>query len=71
MGYMDEIEKQVIEVLYNVNWLLESHDSSAELIGIKGNKVTIRCIGYCAKCESACVQVAFKERMPDIDLILQ
>ncbi|MCK5505977.1 MAG: NifU family protein, partial [Thermodesulfovibrionia bacterium] len=50
MGYMDEIEKQVIEVLYNVNWLLESHDSSAELIGIKGNKVTIRCIGYCAKC---------------------
>ncbi len=68
---MNEIEIKVKEVLHNVNWMLEAHNSVAELIKIKGNKVFIRCIGYCAECESDCVRVAFRERMPDIKLVLQ
>jgi hypothetical protein len=68
---MEEIERQVMDVLHNVNWLLEAHDSFAELVEIKGNKVVIHCVGFCAECETNCVGVAFKERMPDIDLILQ
>lgn len=68
---MSEIEIKVKEVLHNVNWMLEAHNSVAELIKIKGNKVFIRCIGYCAECESDCVRVAFRERMPDIKLVLQ
>ncbi len=68
---MDEIEKQVLEILHNLNWLMEPHDSYVELIEIKRNKVIIRCVGYCGKCETDCVGVAFKERMPDIELIRQ
>jgi Fe-S cluster biogenesis protein NfuA len=67
---MDEIEKQVLEILHNLNWLLESHDSYVELIEIKGNKVVIRCVGPCRDCETDCVGVAFKERMPHIELIV-
>ena len=65
---MDEIEKQVMEVLHNLNWLLEAHDSFAELVEIRDNKVVIRCVGQCSTCETDCVGVAFKERMPDIEL---
>ena len=68
---MNEIEKKVYEVLHNLNWLMEGHDSFAELIKVKGNKVVIRCVGYCAECESNCIEVAFKERMPDIELIIR
>ncbi|NOZ67925.1 MAG: hypothetical protein GXP46_01440 [Deferribacteres bacterium] len=68
---MNNIEQRVHEVLHNLNWLLEAHDSFAELVEVKGNKVVIRCVGYCAECETDCVGVAFKERMPDIELILQ
>ena len=68
---MTELEKQVQEVLHNLNWLLESHGSQVELISIKGNKVTIRCIGVCDDCDTDCVGVAFKERLPDIELIRQ
>ncbi len=66
---MNEIEKQVSEVLYNLNWLLEAHDSFAELVEVKGRNVIIRCVGHCRDCETDCVGVAFKERMPDIELI--
>ncbi len=68
---MNNIEQRVHEVLHNLNWLLEAHDSFAELVEVNGNKVVIRCVGYCAECETDCVGVAFKERMPDIELILQ
>ncbi len=68
---MNEIEKKVLEVLHNLNWLIEGHNSFAELIKVKGNKVVIRCVGYCAECESNCIEVAFKERMPDIELIIR
>ncbi len=66
---MDEIEKQVHEVLHNLNWLLEAHNSYAELVEIHDNKVVIRCVGQCSECETDCVGVAFKERMPHIELV--
>lgn len=68
---MNDIERRVQEVLHNLNWLLEAHNSYVELIEIKGNQVFIRCTGYCAQCETDCVGVAFRERMPDIELILK
>jgi len=67
---MDDIETKVQEVLINLNWLLEAHNSSVELVEIKGTTVTLRCTGYCAECETNCVGVAFDERMPEIDLII-
>ena len=68
---MATIEEQVIEVLHNVNWMLEAHDSSAELVEVNGNTVIIKCAGACADCDTNCIGVAFEERMPDIKLILQ
>jgi len=50
---------------------LESHDSSVELVGIKGKKIVLHCVGYCAECESDCIGVASKERMPEIQVVLQ
>ncbi len=68
---MNEIEKLVSDVLHNLNWLIEPHDSFVELIEVKGSRVVIRCVGSCAECETDCIGVAFKERMPDIELIIQ
>ena len=68
---VNEIKKRVFDVLHNLNWLMESHDSFAELIEVKGKRVVIRCVGHCAECESNCLEVAFKERMPDIELIIR
>lgn len=68
---LENIRERVMEVLYNVNWLLESHESYAELVSIEGNKVIIRCVGHCAECDTNCVGQAFEERMPEIELILQ
>lgn len=68
---MNDIEIRALNVIHNLNWLLESHESSVELVDVSGNKVFVRCIGYCAECESDCVGVAFRERMPDIELIMQ
>lgn len=67
---MNEIEKKVSEVLHNLNWLMESHGSCVELIEVKGKKVIVRCIGHCGECEYNCLEVAFSERMPDIELIV-
>jgi Fe-S cluster biogenesis protein NfuA len=63
------MEKQVREILHNLNWLLEPHDSSVELVNIRGKKVVIRAVGSCKKCETDCIGVAFKERLPDIKLV--
>ncbi len=68
---MNDIEIRVQEVLHNLNWLLEAHNSYAELIEIKGNKVYIQCTGFCAECETDCVGVAFKDRMPEIEVIFK
>jgi len=68
---MNEIERHVLEILHNVNWLIESHDSYAELVEIKGKKIVIRTVGPCDTCDTDCIGTAFMERMPDMKLIRQ
>ncbi|NOZ70111.1 MAG: NifU family protein [Deferribacteres bacterium] len=68
---MSGIEKLVTDVLNDLNWLIEPHDSFVELIEVKGNRVVIRCVGHCAGCESDCIRVAFRERIPDIELVVK
>ena len=67
---MDDVKIKVQEVLNNLNWLLEAHNSSVELVEIKGNAIVVRCKGFCAECETNCVGVAFDERMPDFELVI-
>jgi hypothetical protein len=66
---MAELKQQALEVLNNLNWLIEAHDSYVEFIDTKDNKVVIRCVGPCADCDDDCVGVAFKERMPQVELL--
>lgn len=66
---MSTIEKQVLDVIHNLNWLMEAHDSRVELLEIEGNNVAVRCIGPCAKCHLDCIGFIFKDRMPDVKLI--
>ncbi|MBC8413583.1 MAG: NifU family protein [Nitrospira sp.] len=68
---MNDITQAVNEVLHNLNWLLESHESSVELVEIQGKKVILKCEGTCASCETDCVGVAFKEKIPDVELVFQ
>ena len=68
---MDNLNEMVSDVLHNVNWMLESHNSSVELISIQGNKVIIHCEGHCSECETNCVRVAFRERLPQVELVFQ
>ncbi len=68
---MDNLRKKVSDVLNNINWLLESHNSFAELISIQGNKVIIHCEGHCSECETNCIEVAFRERLPQVELVFQ
>jgi Fe-S cluster biogenesis protein NfuA len=68
---MDNLKNQVSDILKNLNWLLESHDSFVELISIQGNKVIIHCEGYCSECETNCIVVAFRERLPQVKLVFQ
>lgn len=66
---MKEIERQVQEVLYNLNWLMEPHESYAELVEIKGRDIIIRSKGACASCETDCIGTAFTERLPGMNLV--
>ncbi len=68
---MNEIERQVLGILDNINWLLEPHNSYAELVEIKGSNVVIRCVGACVECETDCIGTAFQERMPTFKLVRQ
>ena len=66
---MNNIEEQALEVLHNINWLMEPHNSYAEFVELKGKRLVIRCVGFCTECQKDCIGVAFKEKMPDIQLV--
>ena len=68
---MNDLERQVNEILHNLNWLMEPHNSFVELIEVKGKRVLIRCVGHCTDCKTDCIGMAFRERLPDIKLIVQ
>ena len=68
---MNEIEKQITEILDSMSYILDSHESSAEIVEIEGNKVVIQMIGQCADCDTNCIEEAIYEKLPDIELIFQ
>ncbi len=65
----NNIKAQVLEVLESLEWLLDAHDSSVKLVGIKGNKVILHSEGECADCDTNCIEQAFRERIPAIEVI--
>jgi len=57
-------KQQVLEILEGLELLLQTHSSSAELVRIKGNKVTLHSEGQCADCDTNCIEQAFREKIP-------
>ena len=57
-------KQQVLEILDSLELLLQTHSSSAELVRIKGNKVTLHSEGQCADCDTNCIEQAFREKIP-------
>ena len=68
---MNDIEKQITEILDSMILILDLHESSAEIVEIKGNRVVIQMIGQCAECDTNCLEEAIYQKLPDIDLIFQ
>ena len=68
---MNDIEKQITDILDSMILILDLHESSAEIVEIKGNRVVIQMIGQCAECDTNCLEEAIYQKLPDIDLIFQ
>lgn len=68
---MNDLEKQITEILDSMNYILDFHESSAEIVEIKGNRVVIQMIGQCAECDTNCIEDAIYQKLPDIDLTFQ
>jgi hypothetical protein len=65
------VEEKIKEVLESLQCILTAHDSCAELIEVKGNRAVIYCGGPCVKCDNRCIEEAIKEKLPDIEVIIQ
>ncbi len=68
---MNNARKDIEEILNSLKWLLDAHDSFAELVEIKGNTAFLQSGGQCLDCESNCIKEALKEKIPDIKIVFQ
>lgn len=68
---MKKIEKKITAALAAIKSYIKAHDGYAELVEVKGNRVTIYCGGRCADCEPKCIEDAIKDKVPGIELIFR
>jgi Fe-S cluster biogenesis protein NfuA len=68
-SHSEDIEQQIIKIIDSMYWILEAHDSTAELTEVKGNRVFIQISGQCAECDTNCIEDALYAELPDIELI--
>jgi len=64
-------EEKIKQILEGLECILTAHDSCAELIELKDNRAVIYCGGPCLKCDNRCIEGAIKEKLPDIQVIIQ
>ena len=64
-------EEQIREILNSLECILTAHDSCAELMEFKDNRAVIHCRGPCKQCDNRCIEDAVKEKLPDIDVVIQ
>lgn len=64
-------EEQIREILNSLDCILTAHDSCAELMEFKDNRAVIHCGGPCKQCDNRCIEDAVKEKLPDIDVVIQ
>ncbi len=67
----DSTVEKIKEILESLECILTAHDSCAELIEFKDNRAVIYCGGPCVKCDNRCIEGAIKEKLPDVEVIIQ
>lgn len=67
----DSSVKKIMEVLESLDCILTAHDSCAELIEFKDKRAVIHCGGPCMRCDNRCIEDAIKEKLPDVEVVLQ
>lgn len=67
----DSTVEKIKEILDSLQCILTAHDSCAELIEFKDNRVVIYCGGPCVNCDNRCIEGAIKEKLPDVEVIIQ
>ncbi|HYA11913.1 MAG TPA: hypothetical protein VEF37_02875 [Thermodesulfovibrionales bacterium] len=67
----NDTEEKIRKILNSLQCILTAHDSCAELIEFKDNRAVIYCGGPCIHCDNRCIEEAIKEKLPDIDVIIQ
>ncbi len=66
---MSNNKELIIEMIDNINWLLEAHNSHVELVEIMGSKIVLRYEGQCSACKIDCAAFAINMTMPDMKII--
>lgn len=66
-----DTKERIREILESLECILTAHDSCAELIEFKDNRAVIYCGGPCLRCDNRCIEDAIKEKLPDIEVIIQ
>ncbi len=64
-------EKKIREILDGLQCILTAHESCAELVEAKDNKVVIYCGRPCKQCDNRCIEEAIKSEFPDLEVIIQ
>jgi Fe-S cluster biogenesis protein NfuA len=67
----DSSVKKIMEVLDSLDCILTAHDSCAELIEFKDKRAVIHCGGPCMRCDNRCIEDAIKEKLPDVEVVIQ
>jgi len=67
----NDTEEKIRKILNSLQCILTAHDSCAELIEFKDNRAVIYCGGPCIHCDNRCIEGAIKEKLPDIEVIIQ
>jgi Fe-S cluster biogenesis protein NfuA len=68
---LENSEEKIREILKSLQCILTAHESCAELVELRDNKAVIHCGGPCKQCDNRCIEEAIKEKLPDIEVIIQ
>lgn len=64
-------EEKIKDILIGLECILTAHDSCAELVEFNNNRAVINCGGPCIHCDNRCIEEAIKEKLPDVEVIIQ
>lgn len=64
-------EQKIREILEGLECILTAHDSCAELVEFKDERAVIHCGGPCLKCDNRCIEDAIREKLPDVEVVIQ